>query len=285
RLGDPLARVYEEMDRALARHLRLADEDTTVLVLLSHGIGPHNDGTHLLPEILRGFDRSYGGGGRRSLKHRALARAWGGAPRPLQARLAPPVARRLQQRPATAAHDYETEEQRRAQRFFVSPNNFVVGGVRINLRGREPEGIVDPGQEFDRLCEQLRADLLGMVNVTTGAPVLREVTRTDRYYARSSDDALPDLFLEWNHDHPIETVWSPRFGTIHGKYVHWRTGDHRPGGMLLARAPDIKPGAQLSTLAIEDLAPSIAQRVGVTLDAVDGAPAPWLGAAPVGIYA
>ncbi|MBV9310105.1 MAG: alkaline phosphatase family protein, partial [Solirubrobacterales bacterium] len=133
RLGDPLARVYEEMDRALAHHLRLADENTTVLVLLSHGIGPHNDGTHLLPEILRGFDRSYGGGGRRSLKHRALARAWGGAPRPLQARLAPPVARRLQQRPATAAHDYETEEQRRAQRFFVSPNNFVVGGVRINL--------------------------------------------------------------------------------------------------------------------------------------------------------
>ena len=115
-----------------------------------------------------------------------------------------------------------------------------------------------------------------MVNVATGGPVVREVTRTDLHYPRSSDDSLPDLFLEWNHDDPIETIWSPRFGTIHGRYMHWRTGDHRPGGMLLARAPDIAPGARLPELAIEDLAPSISQRLGVSLVGVDGVAAPWL---------
>jgi hypothetical protein len=63
--------------------------------------------------------------------------------------------------------------------------------------------------------------------------VLTRIERSDAYYDRESLDALPDVFLECNHDHPIETVWSPRCGLIRGPYVHWRTGDHRPGG----RAP------------------------------------------------
>ena len=52
-VGDPLHQVYEKMDQVLSDHLAEVDEETTVLVLLSHGMGPHYDGTHLLPEILR----------------------------------------------------------------------------------------------------------------------------------------------------------------------------------------------------------------------------------------
>jgi predicted AlkP superfamily phosphohydrolase/phosphomutase len=285
RLGDPLVRVYEQMDRALAEHLRLIDEDTTLLVLLSHGIGPHNDGTHLLPEILRALDGAYRGIRRRSWKHRAVAGAWLATSDPIRSHLRPLLAKRLRDRPSGPAHDHETEEQRRAQQFFLSPNNFVVGGVRINVQGREPQGVIAPGREFDDLCARLRRDLLALVNVATGTPVVREVMRTDQHYPRRDDDALPDLFLEWNHDHPIETVWSPRFGTIHGPYAHWRTGDHRPDGLLLTRGPGIAPGSQLPELAVEDLAPSIACRLDVPLHGVDGVAVPWLSSAVAPAYA
>ena len=145
----------------------------------------------------------------------------------------------------------------------MSPNNFVVGGVRINLSGREQEGQVSPGRELDELCRRLESDLLALVNVETGAPVIESVKRSDAYYDRESLDALPDLFLEWNHDHPIETVWSPRFGIVHGAYTHWRTGDHRPGGLLLARGPAVFPQTQLPALEVNRLGALIAEELGV----------------------
>src|SRR5262249_23607922 len=54
--GDPVRRIYAELDAALGRLLAQVDEGTTVLVILSHGMGPHHDGTHLLDEVLRRID-------------------------------------------------------------------------------------------------------------------------------------------------------------------------------------------------------------------------------------
>jgi len=276
RIGDPLVRVYEEMDGALASHLQQLDDEVTVLVLLSHGIGPHHDGTHLLPEILRLLDASYRRERRSSPRRRAAAATWSRLPAGARRRLGPGLAARLRARPTGAAIDDESDEQRRRQLFFKAPNNFVIGGVRVNRRGREADGKVEPGPELDRLLERLSEDLLALVNVQTGAPVISSVLRTDAYYPRSPEDRLPDLFLEWNYDHPIETVWSPRFGTIHGLYEHWRTGDHRADGLLLVRDGALPAGAKLPPIDVEDLAPTIAAGLGVALDDVDGSPVSYL---------
>jgi len=114
------------------------------------------------------------------------------------------------------------------------------------------------------------------VNLDTGGPIVRSVERTDAHYLRAPMDALPDLFIEWNHEAPIETVWSPKTGIMHAPYEHWRTGDHRPGGFLLAAGPGILPRGNLGEIAIGDLGPAICALLGVQLDDVDGRPAPAL---------
>jgi predicted AlkP superfamily phosphohydrolase/phosphomutase len=283
RLGDPVARVYQRLDANLAAHLAHADEETTVLVLLSHGMGPHYDGTHLLAEMLRRLDRVYRGDRMRPRTGRALEAMWQRLPHRLRVALAGRSAaalrRRLRGAPEPEARGWESEDERRQQAFFLSPNNYVVGGVRINVVGRESEGRVTPGAEFDEVCRRLRADLLDVINVDTGEPVVRRVERSDHHYRRRPLDALPDVFIEWNQDSPIETVWSPRFGVVHGRYTHWRTGDHRAGGLLLARGPGIIAGAELPVMDIMDLAPSVAARLGVALPDVDGVPVDWLASA------
>jgi predicted AlkP superfamily phosphohydrolase/phosphomutase len=195
----------------------------------------------------------------------------------MRAMLAPAASAALQRRvrsepPAPCSDDDVGPAVRARRRFFRSPNNSVYGGARINLENREPRGLVRAG-EFDATCEALRQDLLALVNVDTGRPAVRAVDRLDAHYLRPPGDALPDLIIDWNHDAPIETVWSPKIGFVHAPYTNWRTGDHKPGGLLLAAGPGIAAGADLGEIPIADLGPTICARLGVSLRGDDGRPA------------
>ncbi len=276
--GDPVAELYAQLDRAVADHVEAAGPGTTVVVLLSHGMSDHFDGTHMLHEVLRRIDAYDSDGHADPTKLGAARRAYlrlpaavrRGARRPIAALVRADARRR--ELPEYWAFG---EEDPASQRFFNTPNNTVYGGIRLNLAGREPDGKVQPGAELERVRERLAEDLLELVNVDTGEPAVATVTRTEDHYERAELDAFPDLIVDWNRSAPIETVWSPKTGVVRAPYKLWRTGDHRLEGLLVARGPGIEPGPK-SPLAIEDLGPSLAARLGVELDGVDGRPASWL---------
>jgi predicted AlkP superfamily phosphohydrolase/phosphomutase len=281
-LGDPVERVYRRLDAAVAAHVEaLAGTDATLLVLLSHGMTAHYDADHLLDEILHRLDRDdhYGAGGGRA--SRALRAAYSSAPRPLRRAARRPAAALV--RRATRHRDLvhawiEAEwDDWTEQAYFASPNNTVFGGIRINLRSREPKGIVEPGAEFDATCERLGDRLCELVNVDTGGPVVDEVVRTDERYERRELDELPDLLVAWNHDAPVETVWSPRTGIVHGPYLNCRTGDHRAEGLglLLATGPGMTPGER-HEISTAELAEALARRLGVEPRGADENAVAWL---------
>jgi predicted AlkP superfamily phosphohydrolase/phosphomutase len=267
--GDPILSLYRELDTALGEVLSKAGDNATVLVLLSHGMGPHHDGTHLLDEVLTRIDMFH-----RDTPTGAGKPWW----RPLQAFVtayALPAARWRTRGRLPSCPEYATPEQRARQAFFMEPNNTVCGGIRLNLAGREPMGCVQPG-EVDAICRRLSDDLMAILNLETGAPAIRAIERADKWYRRAGDDTMPDLFVDWDHSAPIETVWSPKIGLVHGRYTNWRTGDHTPDGLVLAYGPGIPANTTFPSLATEDLAPSIAARLGVALEDVDGHAVPWL---------
>ena len=244
-IGDPVAIIYSRLDRSLAAHLALAGKDTLVLVMLSHGMGPHYDGSAVLTEVLRRLDTVRAGG----------TGLFDG---------------RLPQL-------YATEGDRRRQRFFRMPNNDHIGGVRLNVRGREPDGRVDPDEAAADM-EWLRAELLDLVNLDTGAPAVRAVERVQDHHPRSPDDAFPDLFVEWNCEAPITTVSSARIGVVHLEAANWRTGDHRPHGLLLATGGHLGRPAVMPPVAMLNLAPTIFAALDVEAGDLDGSPIPWLSA-------
>jgi hypothetical protein len=247
--------------------------------MLSHGMGPHHDGCHLLDEVLTridAFDREPPAG---NGVGQALKRATQALPGRMQQRITafavPAIRQRIDGRLPPPCAEYAEAGDRARQRFFLEPNNYVYGGVRLNLAAREPKGCVQP-HEVDRVVKRLTDDLLALVNVDTGGPVINDVIRADRWYRRAADDTIPDLFIDWAREAPIETVWSTKIGLVHGPYTHWRTGDHRPDGMLLAYGPGIPSRTILETVDLEDIAPGIAARLGVELGNVDGRSPSWL---------
>jgi predicted AlkP superfamily phosphohydrolase/phosphomutase len=282
RIGDPLAEVYRRLDGVLAAHLSRLDDDTAVFVHLSHGMGPHHDGTHLLDMVLRRLDRSEPD--LRNLPTKTAAATVGRLPPRWQAQatgaLAPLLRRRIDRSPPAPNEPSPVPHGERA--WFETPNNTPIAGVRLNVRGREPHGIIEPGREFDVACDRLRRWLLEIINVDTGEPVLRAVTRSDDVYRRRVDDAMPDLFLWWDNRVPIERVWSPRIGTVVEPYRDWRTGDHVPHGLLFASGPGIAPGRRDEPIRMVDVSASLAAATGVELADVDGRPVPDLLPAPYG---
>lgn len=271
--GDPLAQVYAALDRALGDVEAQTPNDALLLVYLSHGMGSHFDGDHLLEEILIRLDR-HGRTGAGAPAGEGSAAPRGSALRRVAAAVGVPkslrswVGRTFFARPSAA-------EARARRRFFKEPNNTVYGGVRLNLMGREPKGIVPP-EEVDALIAEITEGLLELVNADTGKPVVRGVERCDRWHKRSPTDTMPDLFLDWERSALIENVSSPRIGVVQGRYTHWRTGDHRPAGLLLAKGEGLAAGVRMPGLAVEDIGPSIAARLGVELRDVDGRAADWL---------
>jgi predicted AlkP superfamily phosphohydrolase/phosphomutase len=265
-LGDPIRDVYIEIDAALGRLLGRAGPEATVIVLASHGMGPHYDATFLLDEILRRiFAPPHVPSTRKRLAKFAEA-AWHRVPERLYGALWS-----LRDRVKRGLGDAVSRPDSASTFCFPAPNNDVYGGIRVNLVGREPQGRVQP-KDLDVFCERLSSDLRSFVNLDTGEPLVRRVLRTAEIFSGERLGDLPDLLVEWERNAPVFRIESPRTGRIEGAFAGQRTGDHKATGVFFARGPGIEPGRFPSPVSILQFAPTIAARLGVRLPDVDADP-------------
>lgn len=138
----------------------------------------------------------------------------------------------------------------------------MTGLLRINLKGREPNGTVSPGAEYESLCNKLRESLLAIENLDTGSKAVQWVARARDLYRGERLNELPDLFIEWNHSAPIERVGSLEIGTVEGMFSGHRTGSHYQGGLLIAMGSRFRKGT-IEEISTVDLAPTILSFFGV----------------------
>ncbi|MEB3341992.1 alkaline phosphatase family protein [Okeania sp.] len=139
---------------------------------------------------------------------------------------------------------------------FALPS-FSEGYIRINLEGREPQGIVSV-IEYDALCEELTEELYALKNPRNGLSVVKKVMRT-RQSPQQRDPKLPgaDLVIEWD-DKPTDVIDSPKYGRI-GPVPYRRTGSHRSRGFVMVQGNGITPGSILPEGNVIDLPPTILQ--------------------------
>jgi predicted AlkP superfamily phosphohydrolase/phosphomutase len=149
-------------------------------------------------------------------------------------------------------------------RAFVLPSNNMTSAIRINLKGREPFGVVAPGEEYEQVCDGLRDRLLELENPATGRAAVRWVRRAGELYQGPRLHDMPDLFVEWDHSAPINALQSARVGTVSGTLSADRTGDHWQQGLLLGRAPAFFRG-ESAPIRTQDVAPTLLDLLGVPI--------------------
>ncbi|MGE0668983.1 MAG: alkaline phosphatase family protein [Sphingomonadales bacterium] len=264
-VGDPLKTVYMAIDEALGRILRQAGPEATVLTLLSQGIGTGYTGLRLLDRILARLNGEMQEGRNRAIA--GLRRAWRMLPLSLRHRLRP---MHSAARNAFYRDGFLPDPQKRL--CFETYCNERTSGIRINVAGRDPHGRIQPGAEYDALCDRLIGQLGDVRNDDTGEPLIASVVRTRDLYAGPRVETLPDLLVTWNREQPIHAVSSPAIGRLPHPHPSIRTGDHRPHAMLVLSGPGYAPRRVNDDIDMIDLAPTLASLLDLPATGFQGQP-------------
>lgn len=159
----------------------------------------------------------------------------------------------------------------RLMKAFALPS-FGDGYIRINVKGRDPQGIVSP-DEYIAVCDELCDILSKLRDPRSGRPMVHDILRT-RDDPMADNVKLPDadLIVGWQDEFATDVVESPEFGRF-GPYPPYRAGSHRHLGFVCARGPGIIPKSQVKGGHVMDLAPTILQLLDVPVpDYFEGKP-------------
>ncbi|HEX2483855.1 MAG TPA: alkaline phosphatase family protein [Myxococcota bacterium] len=281
-LGAPLRRVYAAVDAAIGAVI--ADwPAATVVVFAAHGMSHLHGAQFLLRDVLVRLGVTAPATPRPPTSRERAAGlaggAWLGLPAPLR-RALQPLKARVWRGPTPAPRGLGVDAA--ASLCFPVSNGLAVGGIRLNLAGREPAGRLAPGAEADAFSAELAAELCALRDERTGRALVRAVRRTRDLWQGERLDALPDLLVEWSDDAPLGSsalangraaavrAVSPRLGVLESVNAYDRTGEHRSEGFFVARGPGIAPGRLARVVSTLDLAPSFCARLGAPMTGVDG---------------
>lgn len=256
-LQEAVKTVYLEVGKGIETLLDGAGPDTTVLVVASHGMGTAVGGYQLLPEFLVRIGFGSGSGTTAHVRSRTPTRVKG-----IVRALTPgPVRRRVQARAGSLPLPLESTDTKA----IAVPNNRV-GGIRFNLKGREPYGGVEP-DEVDALVEELRRELHALEDPETGKPIVERVVTAQEAFGPGHHPDVPDVMVVFRTDlGQINAAQSARAGVLrlhqYGPNTP-RSGDHTVESRLWAMGPGIAPGARLEGGNVLDIAPTVLALLGV----------------------
>jgi len=135
-------------------------------------------------------------------------------------------------------------------------------GISINLKGREPLGIVEPGEEFESVRNRIKDQLLNLTDPENNRKV---IFQDEIFDGRYSSDA-PDIVIE-----PSEYFYLGREKGKNLAELEWTSGDHNRDGVLIAYGKDILEDKKISGQEIIDIAPTVLYALGLPIpDDMDG---------------
>ncbi len=263
RLLPDLLAAYQALDEAVAGLLHDAGEKATVILLSDHGFSP----------VARAFYANV-------FLERAGWLVWkqtpGGSPGLWPRLRRHPSLRRLKRRlpglrevrrPPSPAPWLQAIDWSRTRAFY-SP----AGGLRLNLRGREPQGVVD-ARDREAILDELTDAFLAARDPATGRPPIQQIYRREALYAGPWVHLAPDLILEPRRDAPDpgqNTLIRAGYAAHPFGDTDDLTGNHALRGILAAAGPEIAPG-EMADAHLHDLAPTILHLLGLPApEAMDG---------------
>lgn len=254
--GNPILEIYQLADELIGKLQEGFDRDTIFLVISDHGFGPLYYNLHLNTWLLKkGFLKL-----RNNLSTRV--KRW-----LFELGLVPENLYPWEERLRLLGWAQLDQAYRWLRRFSLSMPNIdwkntyaysygSIGQIYLNLRGREPEGIVTDS-EADDILKELEHELLNWVNPLNGERVVQQVHRKEE----GALECAPDLlFLPKDGYSPMGLSEFLSNEVISYPVAH--SGWHRMEGLFLGMGGPIRLG-MVKDLRLLDLYPTICELLGL----------------------
>jgi len=147
----------------------------------------------------------------------------------------------------------------------------TAGQIYLNLKGREPCGIVSPGKEAEEVKGEIIEKLQNLVDEETGEKVVGEIYRKEELYHGPHLSEAPDIvFLP--EDFEIAAFGEYEFASHRMIDFSWGvSGSHRMDGLMMMKGRPLKQGLVLEGAHIMDVAPSVLYLLGLPIpETMDG---------------
>ena len=107
---------------------------------------------------------------------------------------------------------------------------FAIGltGIFLNIKGRESQGIVDPGKEAEDLCDEIARKLTALIDPHRNDSVIKQVYNALKVFKGPYKGEAPDLLIGYNKGY--RASWETAIGEVTEQVFHenmkpWG-GDH-----------------------------------------------------------
>ena len=152
----------------------------------------------------------------------------------------------------------------------------------VNLKGRDPQGIVAPGEEYEQVRTEIIEMLRGLYDENTGKhPIALALRREDAAVIGQGGERCGDVvfFYEKGYDTdyvPPDPTVDPSTIPVFGPYHHDHTGGHSPSfpttaydhsslaAVFFMTGPGVKPGVHREApIHLKDVAPTVCHLLGL----------------------
>jgi predicted AlkP superfamily phosphohydrolase/phosphomutase len=138
------------------------------------------------------------------------------------------------------------------------------GNLFVNLKGREPLGIVEHGEEYESVMEEVISRLHELRDPEDGKAVIERVYRKEELYHGEALDLLPDVLLvmrnyaymalnQFGEIEPSKGIFGKPLKGM-GELTH--TGSHRSDGILILYGENVEKG-RTGKASMLDIAPTV----------------------------
>ena len=139
-----------------------------------------------------------------------------------------------------------------------------INGLYVNLRGRERDGIVQPGQEKEALVSEL-VTKLEAVRDTNGKQVIRKAHRSDTAYQGLETGLAPDIIVGYRRGY--RASWATTLGDMTDEVLFdndsaW-SADHCGDASVVPGVVFANRPIAAQTPALIDMAPSVLTEYGL----------------------
>lgn len=252
-IHNTIFQIYEKLDAAVGTLMSDLDSDTTVFIVSDHGFGPFYSAFDIPRWLLdcgylveRGEKAKLKSALRRIGVLDEVASVYRAIRKPFQKEIGYGVAKMKSQESDTQNY-FEKLDWSKTKAYYT-----LDGGIRLNLKGREPHGIVEPGQMAEDIKQEIKNKLIDH-KYPNGERVFRYILTQEEAFDGPYRHFAPDLVLCINYGAYLGDLSSDKYLTP----SNHNTGEHTPDGIFIAWGKNIRQGEQISGANLRDVAPTV----------------------------